>query len=551
VGLPITNTTAYVVDRFDRPVPVGVVGECLLGGVAVARGYLNRPELTAARFVDLDLGDGVVRRVYRTGDLVKRRVNGELEFVGRIDDQVKVRGYRIELGEIESRLQAHPRIAAGSVIVRQDTPGDKRLVGYIVPAGAGDAQPDTGDLRVFLGLALPEYMVPSVFVTLDALPLTPNGKVDRKALPAPGLRERGADDAYSAPRTELEHTLAAIWSELLNVTPVGIHDNFFHLVGHSITAVRVCSRISAAGHSVRLQQIMRHSTVATLAEAISGPSDAPNSLIVRLSTSPSASSSRSAPIPRLFCVHPGGGSTHSYRGLASRLAGVFDLHGIQASGLNPGETPIDSVPEMAERYWREIRAVQPGGPYLLLGWSTGAVVAHAMGVLRPDEITQVYLLEPAVTGPGRRPVFDHYAGVYRRVSELWELGRRQTGAQRAAVEAELRRMAPAMNIEAEAVTLDQWLPYDVLGAEVRALAADEPAPSRVGATLFVSATVREGSGDEVPHADYLAHWDRLYPAGLEVRDLPGPHLQMVKGVAQLDALAEVLAAHRERRPALA
>ncbi|HEV2639575.1 MAG TPA: condensation domain-containing protein, partial [Actinocrinis sp.] len=223
--------------------------------------------------------DGVTHHVYRTGDLVKRRANGELEFVGRIDDQVKLRGYRIELGEIESQLQAHPQIAAVSVIVRQDTPGDKRLVGYIVPTDSTSTRigtntntnttsPSTKDLRTFLALTLPEYMVPAAFVTLEALPLTPNGKVDRKALPAPDPRERGRDDTYTPPRTELEHTLAAIWSEILGVTPVGIHDNFFHLGGDSIVSIQMIARAKKRGLHLTPRMIFKYQTVAEIAPQV-------------------------------------------------------------------------------------------------------------------------------------------------------------------------------------------------------------------------------------------------------------------------------------------
>ncbi|HEV2638277.1 MAG TPA: condensation domain-containing protein, partial [Actinocrinis sp.] len=218
--------------------------------------------------------DGVTHHVYRTGDLVKRRANGELEFVGRIDDQVKLRGYRIELGEIESQLLAHDLVAAASVIVRQDTPGDKRLVGYIVPTDVGSMStgtmpPSTEDLRAFLALTLPEYMVPAAFVTLEALPLTPNGKVDRKALPAPDPRERTRDETYTAPRTDLEFALTVIWSEILGVTPVGIHDDFFHLGGHSLLATRLVSRLrKVLGVEVPVRAVFTAPTPARLAATI-------------------------------------------------------------------------------------------------------------------------------------------------------------------------------------------------------------------------------------------------------------------------------------------
>ncbi|MGW1667218.1 non-ribosomal peptide synthetase, partial [Streptomyces microflavus] len=287
VGVPITNTRAYVVDRYDRPVPVGVPGECLLGGICVARGYLNRPELTEARFTRDPFSADPDARVYRTGDLVKWRPDGRLEFIGRIDNQVKLRGYRIELGEIEATLLTHPSISAATVIVRQDTPGDKRLAGYLVTTTEADAtDPTTGELRAHLRQHLPDYMIPTLFVTLDRLPLTPNGKVDTKALPVPDGHRPDLDAAYTAPRTPIEQVIATIWAEVLGVDTVGVDDNFFELGGQSINAVRVASRIGEAGWTVSLRQIMRHATIADLAAAIAAPTSDPAGLVVLLSKEP-------------------------------------------------------------------------------------------------------------------------------------------------------------------------------------------------------------------------------------------------------------------------
>ncbi|WP_231608016.1 non-ribosomal peptide synthetase [Streptacidiphilus albus] len=263
VGVPISNTTAYVVDRFDRPVPVGVPGECLLGGICVARGYLNRPELTGARFVADPFSGGPGARVYRTGDLVVWRADGQMEFVGRIDDQVKLRGYRIELGEIENNLLTHPGISATAVVVREDSPGDKRLVAYLVPAG--DTAPAIGDLRAHLQRDLPDYMVPTSYVTLEALPLTPNGKTDRKALPAPDHHRPDLDTGYTAPTNHIEQTLATVWSEILGIDPIGIHDNFFELGGDSIVSIQMIARAKKFGVHLTPRMIFKHQTIAEIA----------------------------------------------------------------------------------------------------------------------------------------------------------------------------------------------------------------------------------------------------------------------------------------------
>jgi acyl-coenzyme A synthetase/AMP-(fatty) acid ligase len=238
IGHPLSNMQVHVLDAELQPTPIGVPGEICIGGAGLARGYLGRPGLTAERFIANPFGEG--ERLYRTGDVGRWRADGNLEFVGRIDHQVKVRGFRIELGEIEAALLGHAGVKQAVVLAREDAPGDKRLVAYVVATGA--AAVDAGELRAHLKRSLPEYMFPSAYVKLVSLPLTPNGKVDRRGLPAP------VDDAviraeYAAPRTPTEGGLAGIWSELLKLDRVGRHDNFFELGGHSLLAMRVAARL--------------------------------------------------------------------------------------------------------------------------------------------------------------------------------------------------------------------------------------------------------------------------------------------------------------------
>jgi amino acid adenylation domain-containing protein len=237
IGQPIQNTQVYVLDSHGRPLPIGVAGELYVEGAGLARGYLGRPGLTAERFVPSPFREG--ERLYRTGDLARWRSGGELEYLGRIDHQVKLRGYRIELGEIEATLATHPDVRQAVVVTREDEPGEKRLVAYVV--AQADAALEPNGLRAHLKMSLPDYMVPSAFVMLAALPLTPNGKVDRKALPAPERRPDIAE--YVAPRTPIEEVLAGLWCEVLKVERVGVHDNFFELGGHSLLATRVMARL--------------------------------------------------------------------------------------------------------------------------------------------------------------------------------------------------------------------------------------------------------------------------------------------------------------------
>jgi len=263
IGRPISNTQVYVLDANLRPLPIGVCGELCIGGVGLGRGYVNRAGLTAERFVPSPFGEG--ERLYRTGDVARWRSDGELEYLGRIDHQVKIRGYRIELGEIEAALRGDPGVKDCVVVASEDEPGDKRLVAYVV--GAQGFGADVSDLREHLRRSLPDYMVPSAFVVLEALPLTANGKVDRKALPAPEGRPDVAE--YEGPRTPTEEVLAGIWCEILKLDRVGVHDNFFELGGHSLLAMRVVARLREAFKvELPLRTLFEGPTVRGLAERV-------------------------------------------------------------------------------------------------------------------------------------------------------------------------------------------------------------------------------------------------------------------------------------------
>jgi len=280
IGRPIANTQVYILDRYLQPVPIGVPGELYIGGDGLARGYLNRPELTDERFIPNPFSEPSAR-LYKTGDLARYLPNGDIEYLGRIDHQVKVRGFRIELGEIEAVLCQHPNVQTAVVSVREDEPGNKRLVGYVVPHQEQGKQGEQGEnshltphtspslLRDFLKEKLPDYMVPSAFVLLEALPLTPNGKVDRRALPAPDTTRPELESTFVAPRTPVEEVLAGIWAQVLALQQVSINDNFFDLGGHSLLATQLISRV---GDTFRVELPLRclfeAPTVAELAASI-------------------------------------------------------------------------------------------------------------------------------------------------------------------------------------------------------------------------------------------------------------------------------------------
>jgi amino acid adenylation domain-containing protein/non-ribosomal peptide synthase protein (TIGR01720 family) len=261
IGHPIGNVKIYVLDQYLCPVPIGVPGELYIGGDGLARGYLNRPDLTAERFLPNPFKEAWGSRLYKTGDLVRYLPDGNLEFLERIDHQVKLRGFRIELGEIEAALSQYPTIKTSVVVLQGDSSGVKRLVAYIV----ADSQPTPSDLRHFLQQKLPEYMIPSVFVPLKTLPLLPNGKIDRKSLPIPDINKLADKETYTAPRTPQEAQLAKIWAEVLRVEQVGIYDNFFELGGDSILSLQIIAKANQAGLILTPKQLFQHQNIADLA----------------------------------------------------------------------------------------------------------------------------------------------------------------------------------------------------------------------------------------------------------------------------------------------
>ncbi|MFE3578025.1 amino acid adenylation domain-containing protein [Streptomyces vinaceus] len=274
IGRPLPDTRVYVLDERRTAVPQGVPGEIWIGGAGIGRGYHGRPDLTAERFIDSPFVAG--DRLYRTGDRARLLPSGDLEFLGRADDQVKIRGFRIELGEVESALLTHPALRDAVVVAREDETGRRRLVAYTVPEGGPAAAPSTTELRGHLSGMLPDYMVPAVFVALEALPLTPSGKVDRRSLPAPAADTAVLDSEYAAPRDETERILADVWAGVLGVPRVGIHDNFFDLGGDSILSIPVVSRARQAGLRLTSKMLFLHQSVAALAAAAGSDADGPD-----------------------------------------------------------------------------------------------------------------------------------------------------------------------------------------------------------------------------------------------------------------------------------
>jgi amino acid adenylation domain-containing protein len=328
IGRPIANTQLYILDENLEPVPPGVMGELFIGGAGVARGYLNRPDLTRERFLpnpfSAQISDQGEARMYKTGDLARYRDDGIIEYLGRVDNQVKVRGYRIELGEIEAVLASCPAVQSCAVLAREDTPGDKQLVGYVVSRESKAPAPE--ELQSYLKGRLPEYMVPAKFVYLDSFPLTHNGKVDRKALPAPLHEDARSDQSSARPRNATEEAVAAIWMEMFKIDNIGIHDDFFDLGGHSLLAIKVMSRIrDVLGVDLQVLNLFENPTIASLSDCLTqaGVPDAPaRASSVDVAPAPLGRAAQPSPEPQ--AARPAAGQQEGRRTMTPFYFGADD-----------------------------------------------------------------------------------------------------------------------------------------------------------------------------------------------------------------------------------
>ncbi len=376
IGRAINNTQLYVLDQQSKPVPAGVVGELFIGGAGVARGYLNRPELTPERFLADPFADEPGARMYKTGDMVRRREDGNLEYLGRLDDQVKIRGYRVELSEVEAAVSAH-RAVHQCVAVAQDELGTKQLACYVIPRDAQTVAPN--ELRDFLRRKLPAYMVPAHFVFLDSFPLAPNGKVDRRALPVP--HKSVSRQEFVSPRNAIESKLAAIWTELLGVSPVGATDNFLDLGGDSLLIATLLVRMEQVFHKqLSMATLFEAPTIRQLAAILENSAASPSQVIP---VQPAGS------LPPFFCI----GAGPLFRPLALRLGTDRPFLSLMPSLLPPQQL---SAPYQLEQIAAHLADVildyQKEGPYYLGGWSASGVVAYEIARQLMEKGREVALL---------------------------------------------------------------------------------------------------------------------------------------------------------------
>ena len=413
IGRPIANTRVYVLDANLQPVPLGVEGEACMGGDGVARGYLNDPELTRERFVADPFDGRPGARLYRSGDRVRWRRDGRLQFLGRGDGQVKIRGFRIEPGEVEAVLSLCPGVARAAVVAHTERPGDKRLVAYVVPASTAPEGGLAAAMRRFLRARLPEHMLPAAFVAVEALPLTPSGKLDRRALPRTGGTALLTEGSVHAPRDPVERRLLAIFEELLEARPIGVHDNFFDLGGHSLLAVRLTRRLEECfDGGLPLARVVQRPTIAQLADALrQREPPAPRAL------GPALVELKSGGKGTPFFLVPGGHGGMAEMTLYARVLGRLGvdrpMYGLLARGLD-GKTPThSSVQEMARSYLEDLRTMQPRGPYALGGECIGGAVAFEMAQqlrARGEEVSLLLLLSSWCPSPA---AVRHYEWIER------------------------------------------------------------------------------------------------------------------------------------------
>jgi amino acid adenylation domain-containing protein len=542
IGRPLPNVRVHTVTASGTLAALGVPGELRIGGAGLARGYLGRPDLTAEHFVPDPFSGDTGARLYRTGDLVRQLPDGSLDFLGRLDNQVKVRGYRIELGEIEAALSALPGVREAVVVVKSDrsdgSPGDLRLVAYVT------GEVDTAALRQAMRDKLPDFMLPSAIVALPALPLTPSGKVDRKALPEP---DGGPAPGFVAPRTAVEEVLAEIWAELLGIARIGVHDNFFERGGHSLLAVLLMARIEKRlGKTLPLAALFSAPTLEALAALAETSGGHPAGRKGRGPLVAIKSGGEQAPF---FCVHPVGGNVLCYLDLARHLAPDQPFYALQA----PDDRPhAKSVEEMAARYLAEVRRVQPQGPYRLGGWSMGGLIAFEMArqlAAEGQETELLALIDALPPETADAPATDE-----ELVASFAQDMARLLGSNVGISPEELRSL-PEQEKLAHVVRLGHTaglLPADfglaqieplfaTFAANLQASRAYAPEPYTGRLTLWVSEATAASC------AAALDAWSRLVPAGLDRTLLPGDHYSLLRR-PEVERLARELTAQLVRIP---
>ncbi|MEK6335950.1 MAG: amino acid adenylation domain-containing protein [Acidobacteriota bacterium] len=546
IGRPIANTRVYIADESLRLVPLGVPGELYIGGAGVAAGYLNLLGETAKRFVPDPFSGDEGSRLYRTGDLARYLADGNIEFLGRVDQQVKVRGYRVELQEIEAVLLEDPEIREAVVVMGRKNE-EERLVAYLTTHGL--ELPSQVELRRLLKQKLPDYMIPSAFVMLESMPLTSNGKIDRGALPEPDETRPDLAQSYLAPRDKIEEQVAMIWAKVLGLKSVGVSDNFFDLGGHSLQAARLFAQIeNRFGQSLPLSTLFQAPTIQQLAGQLrSSRSTGRWSSLVTIQPNGDR--------PPLFCVHAGGANVLIYRPLARHLGTERPVYALQAQGLDGQTVPYRRVEDMADHYIKEMRSLQPNGPYFLLGASFGGLVVFEMAnqlLAQGEKVALLCMLNTdCPVSPGvhrlRRYLFRLVRRLHSHLSELRQRGlkfyvRGRKRSLTSKLRSKLARPETHEVKDAELRTIlesredrDDPLVRTIFGIWEASRKYQPTVKSFPGKITFFWA-----NDDPVKNfEDNRLGWRRLSTGGFEVQSVPGTHTS-IREEPNVAVLAEKL-----------
>ncbi|SOB88724.1 non-ribosomal peptide synthetase [Streptomyces sp. 1331.2] len=558
IGVPIANTSMYVLDSRMNPVPPGAIGQIHIGGHCLARGYERRPALTADRFVPDPYSTEPGARLYATGDLGRVLADGNVHFLGRADDQVKIRGYRVEPGEVEAALARHPDVTAVHVAAITAPHGDE-LAAWVALQPGTTVRP--GELRAWLARLLPDPMVPSHYATVDAIPLTAHGKIDRRQLPDP----KGTQNLPTRPpATDAERALARIWQELLGRDTVGADDNFFSLGGTSLTGLRMITRLRNELHEqVAMRDLFENPTIAALAHLWNRPADGTAERTTPATRSLVTLKAGQDDGRKLFCVHPSGGSVHWYQPIAAVLRPEDTLLAFQLLELELAQasTPV-TVASLTTRYLEELRALQPTGPYHLLGYSWSGVVALEMAAQLHqcgETVASLILVEPTLPDPYTlttlRPIIQLHRRCARLIDDITRVA--NAGGDPTALRAELETVLAESELLPDAVSeLTTAAPVRAAGQLFEAFHTHRPTTYPGSVDLIVTQECRAASTRQPSAASgtsyptYLDSWRTIAQGGLTVHDAGGHHKSMLNP-EHVHTVADALYGHPLTRPAQA